>query len=158
LAAAISCIVVALAPGRLYLTEWRTAKRGAHDILNAPFRNFAADLKNSAQNCDYILTSTYWLGGNLHLWFPDKHIFSPDVAPPTLAYPGQKCLMVWNAERRSEPPAELKEFAHSFAGNDADFNPTFIEEKWKYHHTKMMRLGFALLERKVPAQPDPASH
>jgi 4-amino-4-deoxy-L-arabinose transferase-like glycosyltransferase len=147
LAATVACIVVILAPGRLYLTEWRTAKRGAHDILNAPFRKFAADLKAPAEKCDYILSSTYWLGGNLRLWFPDKHIFSPDLAPPDVQFPGQKCLMVWDADRRSQPPDELKKFASAFTADYDKLTPTFIEEKWKYHHSKMMRLGMLVLDR-----------
>jgi hypothetical protein len=152
-AATIACLVVILAPGRLYLTEWRTAKRGAHDILNAPFRKFAADLKNPAENAGFILTSTYWLGGNLRLWFPDKHIFTPDLdsAPPDINFPGRKCLMVWDAGRRSEPPEELRQFAQLFTGNE-NLAPTFIEEKWKYHREKMMRLGVVVLERKAPSQ------
>jgi 4-amino-4-deoxy-L-arabinose transferase-like glycosyltransferase len=147
LAATLACIVVILAPGRLYLTEWRTAKRGAHDILNAPFRKFAADLKTPAENSDYILSSTYWLGGNLRLWFSDKHIFSPDLAPPDLQFPGQKCLMVWDADRRLEPPDELKGFGKAFAADYDKLTPTFIEEKWKYHKSKMMRLGVLVLDR-----------
>ncbi len=154
LAAIVACVVVLLAPGRLYLTEWRTAKRGAHDVLNAPFRKFAADVKTPAKNCDYILTSTYWLGGNLRLWFPDKHIFTPDLdlAPPDINYPGQKCLMVWDADRRLEPPDELKKFAKAFAGDYDKLTPTFIEEKWKYHKRKMMRLGVMVLTREIPAK------
>jgi len=151
LAATASCAVVILAPGRLYLTEWRTAKRGAHDALNAPFRKFAADLKTRAENADFILSGSYWVGGNLRLWFPDKHIFSPGpgLAPLDINFPGQKCLIVWNADQRTVPPQELIEFANAFTGSDEKLTPTFIEEKWKYHQNKMMRLGVLLLERKV---------
>jgi hypothetical protein len=145
LASAVACFVVILAPGRLYLTEWRNRR----DILNAPFRKFAGDLKNPAQNADFILSGNYWVGGNFRLWFPDKHIFSPDLAPPDLHFPGQKCLIVWNAEKGTEPPEELKEFSHRFTGTDHKLTPTFIEEKWKYHESKVMRLGVVVLERSV---------
>jgi 4-amino-4-deoxy-L-arabinose transferase-like glycosyltransferase len=148
-AATVSCFVVLLASGRLYLTEWRTARRGAHDVLNAPFRQFAADLKTRADNADFILSGTYWVGGNLRFWFPDKHIFSPDLVPPDVNFPGQKCLMVWNAGQRTVPPQELIEFANAFTGSDEKFTPTYIEEKWKYHHNKMMRLGVLVLEKKA---------
>jgi hypothetical protein len=145
LAAAISCIVVVLASGRLYLTEWRNRR----DILNAPFRKFAADLKTRAENADFIVSGTYWVGGNLRLWFPDKHIFSaePDLAPPDLNFPGQKCLVVWNADQPQ--PKKLIEFAKAFTGSDEKLTPTFIEEKWKYHQSKIMRLGVLVLERKL---------
>ena len=155
LAAAVSCAVVILASGRLYLTEWRTEKRGGRDILNAPFRKIAADLKTPAQNADFIVSGNYWIGGNLRLWFPDKHIFSPDLAPPDINFPGQKCLMVWEIGR-TEPPLELKEFAHLFAGDDVNLNPTLIEEKWKYHRSKMIRFAVVVLERKAPAQTPPS--
>jgi hypothetical protein len=159
LASAIACIVVILAAGRLFLTERRgqmarwvgieKEDRPHRDILNAPFRKFAADLKNPAENADFILSGNYWVGGNLRFWIPDKHIFSPDLAPPDLRFPGQKCLMVWNVEQRAEPPAELQRFAHLFTGTDEKLTPTFIEEKWKYHQNKMMRLGMLVLERKA---------
>lgn len=150
LAVAVACIVVALAPGRLFLTEWRNRR----DILNAPFRKFAADLKPYAENADFILSGNYWVGGNLRLWFPDKHIFSPDLAPPDIKYPGKRCLMVWNVERTVEPPEELKEFARLFSGDDVNLTPTFIDEKWKYHQSKMMRLAIVVLDRKVSLQPN----
>jgi hypothetical protein len=69
LAAAIACIVVILAPGRLYLTEQRgqiavwarlgKVDRPHRDILNAPFRKMAADLKSPVEIADFILSSTY---------------------------------------------------------------------------------------------------
>jgi lipopolysaccharide core galacturonosyltransferase RgtB len=146
LAAAISCIVVILAPGRLLATEWRHRR----DILNAPFRKFAADLKTQVANADFILSGSYWVGGNLRLWFPDKHIVSPGpgLAPPDVNVPGQKCLVVWNVEQRTDLPDELKEFANAFTGRSENLTPTLIEEKWKYHQNKMMRLGVLVLERK----------
>jgi hypothetical protein len=57
--------------------------------------------------------------------------------------------MVWEADRRAEPPEPLKEFANAFTGSDEKLAPTFVEEKWKYHQNKMMRLGVLVLERKV---------
>jgi hypothetical protein len=149
LAGIVACVVVVLAPGRLFLTDWRDRR----DILNAPFRKFAADLKPFADKADFILSGNYWVGGNLRLWFPDKHIFSPDLAPPDLRYPGKRCLMVWNIERTAEPPEELKEFARLFAGDAVNLTPTFIDEKWKYQ-TKIMRLGVVVLNRKAPAVGD----
>jgi hypothetical protein len=142
----------------LYLTEWRTGPRGGHDVLNAPFRKFAADLNTSATNADFILTGNYWVGGNLRLWFPDKHIFSPDLAPPDINFGGKRCLMVWHVERRTEPPQELIEFAHVFTGGNEKLNPTFIEEKWKYHKNKMMRLGVLVLDRKPGDQAEAKSN
>jgi hypothetical protein len=144
LAAAISCIVVVAAPGRLYLTEWR----GRRDILNAPFREFASELKQHVQDADFIVTGTYWVGGNLQLWFPDKPIFCPEwgLAPPDINFPGQKCLIVWNAERGEKTPLALAEFARSFSGNEEPA-ATFIEENWKYHQHKVMRLGVMFLNR-----------
>jgi lipopolysaccharide core galacturonosyltransferase RgtB len=144
LAAGIACIVVILAPGRLYLTEWRNRR----DILNAPFRKLATDLENPAEKADFILSGTYWLGGNLCLWFHDKHIFDSELAPPDINFPGQKCLIVWNAEQ--PVPHKLIEFAKKFTGSDEALAPTFIQEKWKYHQNKMMCLGVLLLEKKVP--------
>src|SRR4029078_4314058 len=58
------------ASGRLFFTE----KRGRRDVLNAPFRKFAADLKPSVENAGFILAGDYWLAGNLRLWFPEKRV------------------------------------------------------------------------------------
>jgi len=161
LGAAVSCVVVVLASGRLLLTErrgqiavWARLEKVARphrDILNAPFRKFAADLKVHAENADFILCGSYWVGGNLRLWFPNKRICSPGpgLAPPDVNIPGQNCLVVWNIEQRTDLPDELKEFANAFTGGDEKFTPTFIEEKWKYHQNKMMRLGVLVLERKT---------
>jgi len=145
-ALALSCIVVIAAPGRLYFTE----KRDRRDILNAPFRRFAADLKQRAQDVDFIVAGTYWVAGNLHLWFPDKPIFSSewDLVPPDITFPGQKCLIVWNAEGGDKTPQKVKDFAQSLSGNEEPV-PTFIEEKWKYHQHKVMRLGVMALKRKA---------
>jgi 4-amino-4-deoxy-L-arabinose transferase-like glycosyltransferase len=145
LAAAIACIVVVLASGRLFFTEWR----GRRDVLNAPFRRFAADLKSSTTDADFILSGNYWVGGNLRLWFPDKPIFSPDLAPPDIRFGGQRCLLAWDAEHRLVPPEELTTFARAFTGSNEMPKPTFIEEKWNYHHDKMMRLGILVLDRNV---------
>jgi lipopolysaccharide core galacturonosyltransferase RgtB len=169
LAAAISCVVVVLASGRLFLTERRgqiavwarleKVDRPHRDILNAPFRKFAADLKTPAAKADFILTGSYWVGGNLRLWFPDKHISSPGpgLAPLDVNFPGQKCLVVWNVEQQTDLPDDLKEFANAFTGRTGKLTPTFIEEKWKYHQNKMMRLAVLVLERK-PSMGEPASN
>jgi len=155
LAAAISCVVVLLAPARLFLTEWR----GRRDILNAPFRKFATDLKSPAATADFIVGGSYWVGGNLRLWFPHEHILSPGPGLPPLDanFPGQKCLLVWNAEQRTDLPDELKEFANDFTAGSENLTPTFIEEKWKYHQNKMMRLGVLVLDRKA-SKAEPASN
>jgi hypothetical protein len=145
LAAGIACVVVILAPGRLYLTEWR----GRRDILNAPFQKIAEDLKSSATNADFIVSGNYWLGGNLRLWFPDKHISSPDFAPPDIRFAGEKCLIIWDADRRIDSE-ELREFANAYTGGDGRPTASFIEEKWKYHRNKVMRLGVLVLKRKLP--------
>jgi hypothetical protein len=145
LAAAIACVVVFLASGRLFLTE----RRGRRDVLNAPFRKFAADLKTSAGDADFILSGNYWVGGNLRLWFPNKHIFSPDLAPPDIRFGGQRCLLAWDADYRLVPPQELIAFARAFTGSNEMPKPTFIEEKWNYHQTKTMRLGILVLDRNI---------
>jgi len=116
-------------------------------------------LKSPAARADFIVGGSYWVGGNLRLWFPDKHIVSlgPGLAPLDVNLPGQKCLIVWNAEQRTDPPDELKEFANHFTAGSEKLTPTFIEEKWKYHQNKMMRLGVLVLDRKA-SKAEPASN
>jgi len=137
-----SVVVLVLAPGRMFLTE----SRNRREILNAPFRKFAWDLATPARHADFIVAGGYWLAGNLRLWFPGEHVFSTDLAPPDVRA-GQRCLVIWDATRRAEPPAQLVNFASAFTGNPSRLTPIYIEEIWKYHHTKTMRLGFWVLER-----------
>src|SRR6202035_4353875 len=53
----ISILTAIVAPGRLFLTEWR----GRREVLNAPFRKFAADMAPMAQQSDFIVGGGYWL-------------------------------------------------------------------------------------------------
>jgi hypothetical protein len=103
-------------------------------------------LATPARHADFIVAGGYWLAGNLRLWFPGEHVFSTDLAPPDVRA-GQRCLVIWDATRRAEPPAQLVNFASAFTGNPSRLTPIYIEEIWKYHHTKTMRLGFWVLER-----------
>jgi hypothetical protein len=129
-----------LASGRLLFTEVRARR----DVLNAPFRKLAADLKPSAENVEFIVAGDYWLAGNLQLWFPDKHIFSPDLAPPDPAA-GKRCLVVWDASRSPELPGSLRDFTSVFVPDSFDPTPHYFEEPWKYHQSKTMKLGACVL-------------
>ena len=134
--------ISAMASGRLFLTE----KRGHRDVLNAPFRKFAADLKPFGQNADFIVAGDYWLAGNLRLWFPDKPIFCPDLAPPDSAA-GKRCLVVWDATKLPDPSSPLNAFMSAFAPDEPASAIRHFEETWKYHHSKRMKLGLCVLEQ-----------
>jgi hypothetical protein len=149
LSATVSVIVVMAASGRLFFTEWR----GRRDVLNAPFREFATVLSSPAQRADAIVAGGYWLAGNAILWVPDKPIYSVDIAPPPDSLEAKKCLLIWDASRRPELPGSLIAFARHFTGGESLARPIFVERKWKYHHSKTMRLGMLELEK----NPRPAS-
>jgi hypothetical protein len=138
LGALIGLVVLALAPGRVLLTE-RLNKR---EILNAPFRRLAPDLAPLMERADFVVSSDRWLAGNLHLWFPEKLVISPDLM--TFYNPrGRHCLVVWEVNPRSGPgpPPALREFARSFSGGELQGEPTYVEEIWKYHKSRQIRLG-----------------
>ena len=142
LGAAISVAMAFMTSGRLFFTE----ARGRRDVLNAPFRQFAADLQQPAANAGFILASDYWLAGNLRLWFPDKHVFSPDLAPPDSAT-AKRCLIVWDATKKPDPPTGLVDFAQTFVPNSPQPTPLYFEELWKYHQAKTMKLGVWTLQQ-----------
>src|SRR5262249_30446686 len=140
LAALVTLVIGVTASGRLYFTE----QRGRRDVLNAPLRQLAAALKPREQGVDFIVTDAYWLAGNLRLRFPDKHVYCPDLAPPALNA-ARRCLVVWHRPHKPEPPVALVDFARKFAGEPPP--PVYVEELWKYHRAKTMRLGSWLLEK-----------
>jgi 4-amino-4-deoxy-L-arabinose transferase-like glycosyltransferase len=142
LAAVISVVVAVLAPGRLLLTE-RLNKR---EILNAPFRQLAPDLDRFVRSTDFVVSDDRWMAANVHLWFPDKLTLSPDLVS-FFGASGRRCLLVWEASRRADLPPELSRFALEFTGKTSLPATVWLEETWKYHHSKKMRVGVMLLER-----------
>jgi 4-amino-4-deoxy-L-arabinose transferase-like glycosyltransferase len=143
LGAVVTLIGGAAVSGRLYFTE----QRGRRDVLNAPLRDLSVDLKARAEGADFIVTDGYWLAGNLRLRFPHKHVFCPDLAPPDTSA-GKRCLVVWDSARKPEPPVALVDFAREFAGEQGQPPPVYVEQRWKYHSAKMMRLGSWVLEKR----------
>jgi 4-amino-4-deoxy-L-arabinose transferase-like glycosyltransferase len=141
LGALATLVVGTSVSGRLYFTE----QRGRRDVLNAPLRELAAALKTRAQQADFFVTDGYWLAGNLRLRFPDKHVFCPDLAPPDINA-GRRCLVVWDSARKPEPPVALLDFAREFAAGPRP-PAVYVEERWKYHRAKMLRLGSWMLDR-----------
>lgn len=133
--AAITVAMAAVIPGRLFFTE----ARGRRDVLNAPFRRLAADLAEPLRNADCVIVDGYWLAGNLNLRFPEKRIYSVDLNPPTTNV--ANCVLVWDATRRTNAPEALLHFANRQENGKGLSAPLFLEEKWKYHKSKTMRLG-----------------
>jgi len=152
LGASIGVVVLLLAPGRVLLTE-RLNKR---EILNAPFRQLAPDLAPLIERADFVVSSDRWLAGNLRLWFPHKLVISPDLMEfynPA----GRRCLLIWEVNPRTastRPPPPLIDFAHSFSGEKSEGEPVYVEEVWKYHKSRRIRLG-ALMVKLNPATPNP---
>jgi hypothetical protein len=133
LGAIITLVVAVGASGRILLTE----SLHKYEILNAPFRPLAADIKEAVAKSDYIFANERWLAGNLRIWFPEKGITIPEMTD--LFKPTTNCILIWDAGRdvtvdRSLGTAE-KETGQKFGA------PQFFDERFKYHHTNMMRLG-----------------
>src|SRR6202040_2506492 len=99
---------------------------------NAPFRRLAPDLAPLIERADFVVSPDRWLAGNLHLWFPDKLVISPDLMEfynPA----GRRCLLIWEVNPRAGtgPPQALLEFARSFSGEKLEGEPVYVEEVWK---------------------------
>jgi 4-amino-4-deoxy-L-arabinose transferase-like glycosyltransferase len=138
----VSIVVGFAASGRLLFTE----NRGRRDVLNAPFGAISRDLAPMAANCDFMVSGDYWLAGNLRLRFPSKRAYSPDLLPAGFAA-GNRCLVTWEVGRKDEPPPDLVRFAQEFTGDRDLPTPGYVEELWKYHHSRMLRIGYWVLER-----------
>ena len=132
LGAIITLIVAVGASGRILLTE----PLHKYEILNAPFRPLAADIKESMAKADYIFAKERWLAGNLRIWFPEKGITIPEMT--SLFKPSTNCILVWDATRNQ--PQELIATAEKETGRKFG-NAQYFEERFKYHHTNTMRLG-----------------
>jgi lipopolysaccharide core galacturonosyltransferase RgtB len=142
LSAIVTVGVGAAASGRLYFAE----ARGRRDVLTAPFARLSADLGGAAHKSDFIVAGNYWLAGNLRLWFPGKRAYCPDLLAPQVAV-GRSCLVVWEVGKKDVVPPELAAFARDFTGSPVLPPPQFVEQLWKYHHKKKMRLAFWRLEK-----------
>ena len=132
LGAIITLIVAVGASGRILLTE----SLHKYEILNAPFRPLASDIKESIAKADYIFAKERWLAGNLRIWFPEKGITIPEMT--SLFKPSTNCILVWDATR--DQPQALIATAEKETGQKFG-NAQYFEERFKYHHTNMMRLG-----------------
>ena len=141
LAAVAAGVILFAAPGRLFLTE----KRGRRDVLNTPFSRLKQDLRGDIARADCVITENNTLGGNLRLGFADKLILDPEVGP---LFPPRRCkgLLVWEQTGSGKPPDELLRFARSFLGSDKITEIRTCEEVFKYHQTRSIRLGAALVE------------
>jgi 4-amino-4-deoxy-L-arabinose transferase-like glycosyltransferase len=133
LGATATLIVAVGASGRILLTE----SLHKYEILNAPFRPLAADIKEAVAKSDYIFANERWLAGNLRIWFPDKGITIPEMTE--LFKPTTNCILIWDDGRDKSPDRSLgtaeQETGRKFGA------PQYFDERFKYHHTNMMRLG-----------------
>lgn len=123
-------------PLRIVLTE----SLGKYEILNAPFRRLAADLKEPVSKAEYIYANERWLAGNLRVWFPEKGITIPEMT--NLFKPPQDCMIIWEdsanpAENRDHCLAEARRsLGREFGGTE------YYSERFKYYRgTNAMRLG-----------------
>lgn len=138
--AVVTVVMAAVIPGRLLFTE----ERGRRDVLNAPFRRFASDLTGPIKAADCVIANDYWLAGNLVLRFPGKPVYSIDLNPP----PGQprNALLTWDASRQMDLPRTLSGIIPKMAATNWTVKISYLDEKWKFHKSKVMRLGIAHLE------------
>jgi 4-amino-4-deoxy-L-arabinose transferase-like glycosyltransferase len=158
----IGAVVTVAAPGRVLVTDWidqqrsRKGAREKREVLNAPFRKFAPDLTPLVERSDFIMAHDRWLAANLHLWFPQKLALTPELVP---YYPCacERCLLVWEAGQSDQAPEDLEKFSEQFSGKQIE-TPVFLQEVWKYHRSKQMRLGTMVVERRAPALRGPASN
>jgi hypothetical protein len=137
----VGIVVLILAPGRMLLTE-RLKKS---EILNTPYRLFAHDLRPSMQSADCIIALDYKIAGNLHLWFPDKSVTSPefaDLLPPTKG----RTILVWDAASDKKTVDNFKKFAETRTGKTATGPVFHAQEILKYHHDKSMKLTAVVME------------
>ena len=151
LGALVGLAVLVMASGRLLLVE-RMNKR---EVLNAPFRKLAPDLAPLVGRADFVVAEPRWLAGNLRLWFPQKRIVSADMIP---FYPcaGQHGLLVWETGRETNLPPALANAASQLTGRAPTTAPGYLEERWRYHRAKNMRLGVLAIERAFTTAPPKA--
>jgi len=132
LAGTVAVAVAIAHPGRILLTE-RLRKQ---ESLNAPFRGMARQLKEPLAQSPLLYCNDAWFAGNLLLWFPDKTVTTPSASKMYPPAPG--CTVVWDLSI-SRSKAFVAQAAHLARSTPED--AVYFEERLKYHHTKMMRVG-----------------
>jgi len=141
LGALVTVVIAVGASGRILLTETLVRHNPKkYEILNAPFRPLAADMKAELAPYECIFANDRWLAGNLRIWFQDKTVTIPEMTQ--LFKPSARCALIWDAGRgtnwRSLGVAE-KTTGNLFG------NAKYFEAQPKYFYTSAktntMRLG-----------------
>jgi hypothetical protein len=115
-------------PARILLTD----SLHKNEILNAPFRELASQLKEPLSSTKSILAEDYWLAGNLRVWYPDISIAVPGRSP--LFKPNPDDTLIWDASA-----GRKSTFAERYATNRTD--TFFVEHRLKYHATATMKVA-----------------
>jgi hypothetical protein len=138
-AVAVALVILTLLPARTLLASHLKGR----NQLNAPFDHFSEALQQAGFDGGNIAAGNRWLGGNLRLRFTTSSVFVPELpAPPT--HPEAPWLVVWDATRKTEIPAELRQLCENLPGCGWDAPPRFLEAPSLYSDGEM-RLGFLLL-------------
>ncbi|BCR05035.1 glycosyl transferase [Desulfuromonas versatilis] len=135
----VAVLILVLLPGRTYFAQ----QLGKFNRLNYPFAELAGELKTAGVFVGGIAGGDRLTGGNLALQFPGSRVTVPELAPFALPEP---VLVVWDATRHPEPPADLIRLVQphfpDFPGNA---RPDYVEALLKFGQFRSMRLGYYLL-------------
>lgn len=127
LSVATAVVMILVAPGRILLTE--TLHK--NEILNAPFREFAQEIKEPISHAHCVFSNDRWLAGNLRVWFPKKTITATGITG--LYPPNSESTIVWDASQKKIPPSPIIGTHYS--------KPIVYEARLKYHATTTMKIG-----------------
>ena len=127
LSVATGIVMTLVAPGRILLTQ----SLHKNEILNAPFRELAQELKTSISNANCVFSNDRWLAGNLRVWFPKKTITATGITG--LYPPDHETTIVWDASQKTIPSPPSIGTHYS--------KPTVYEAKLKYHTSTTMKIG-----------------
>jgi 4-amino-4-deoxy-L-arabinose transferase-like glycosyltransferase len=117
------------------------AAMGRAPRLNAPFPALAAALPSTRAD---ILAEDHYVGGNLRVWLDGVRVYTPQLGlRPERLEPGT--LLVWDATRNPQPPADLLQLARSLGVPAEGKVPAFVERPYARAPRQIMRLGVIVL-------------
>jgi 4-amino-4-deoxy-L-arabinose transferase-like glycosyltransferase len=135
--------ILLIIPGRIIFA----GRIGEPQLLNAPFAQLKNELGATIPANALIFAESKWLGGNLRLQFPQRHVVTPELAKLYSAS-NRPCAVVWDATKNDLPKSAFVNFLGNFAGIDlSETQPVFAAENYQYFRVKKFQLGIATVNR-----------
>ncbi len=136
LAGLVMLLVPALLAGRVLFAKQLHRKQP----FNEPYKQLAAQIRNSLRDVSVVVADSKLLGGNLRLSMPDKIFVTPELVP-IFAPESSRWGFVWNTAKQSAPPQGLIDFGKQVGFNLTNALAQYFVANYKFGDPRQMRVG-----------------